>query len=88
MPITLLPSLIHYLNYKITKLQHFGSCILLDSSGKKGRRGQRTYLLGSLVKQASDLDSAQGQTDRFPALFLPYYLKTEAESNSRNVVIL
>jgi hypothetical protein len=47
----------HRLNYKIIELQHFKSWILLLSSGKKGGRGQNAYLLGLLVKLASDLDS-------------------------------
>jgi hypothetical protein len=44
----------HHLNYKIIKSQHFGSWILLLSSGKKGERGQKSYLLGPLIELASD----------------------------------
>jgi hypothetical protein len=45
---------VHRLNYNIIKLQRFGSWILLPSSGKKGERGQKTYLLGPQVELASD----------------------------------
>jgi hypothetical protein len=43
--------LVHGLNYKIIKL-HFGSLILLPSSGRKGGKGQKTYMLGPLVELA------------------------------------
>jgi hypothetical protein len=48
---------VHRLNYKFIKLQHFGSWILFPSSGIKGGRGQKAYLLGLLIELASDLDS-------------------------------
>jgi hypothetical protein len=47
---------VHRLNYKIIKLQRFGSWILLPSSGKKGGRGQKPYLLGPLVELALGLE--------------------------------
>jgi hypothetical protein len=40
---------VHYLNYKFIKLQRFGSWILLQSSGKKGGKGQGTYLFGLVL---------------------------------------
>jgi hypothetical protein len=35
---------------KFKKMRRFGSWILLQSSGKKGGRGQKTYLLGPFVE--------------------------------------
>jgi hypothetical protein len=61
---------VHSLNYKIIKLQRFGSWILPPSSGNKGGRGQKAYLLEPLVELASDLE-------------VLFYLKTEAESSFR-----
>jgi hypothetical protein len=56
-------------------------------------RGQKTYLLGSLVKLAGagpGLRLAQpgSPTDRFSVLFPLFYLMMKAESIFRNVVIL
>jgi hypothetical protein len=60
------------LNYKIIK-QRFGSWILLPSSGKKGgKRGQKTYLSGTLLDLASDLDLVQVFCPLFPH-FLAYF---------------
>jgi hypothetical protein len=73
---------VHRLNYKIIKLQRFGSWILLPSSGKKGGREQKAYLLGTLIEPASL------RLDRLSVLFPLFYLKTEAESSFRNVVFL
>jgi hypothetical protein len=47
--------IIHRLNYKIIKLQRFGSWILLPSSGKKGGRGQKAYLF--VIAQQAAFDS-------------------------------
>jgi hypothetical protein len=44
------------LNYKIIKLQCFGSWILLPSSGRRWVRGQKAHLLGPLVELALDLN--------------------------------
>jgi hypothetical protein len=35
---------VHRLNYKIIKLQRFGSCILLPSSGKRGKRTESLFV--------------------------------------------
>lgn len=44
------------LNYKVIKLQRFGSWFVLPSSGKKVIKGQSLYLVGLVVELASDLD--------------------------------
>lgn len=45
---------IYLLSYKIIKLQHFKTLILLSSLGKQGGREQKAYLLGPQVEPASD----------------------------------
>lgn len=47
---TTLLDFVHHLNYQI---KHFRSWILLSSSGKQGRRGQKTYMLSPPVELAS-----------------------------------
>jgi hypothetical protein len=46
--------------WNFTKSQRFDSWILQPSLGKKGGRGQKTYLLGSLVELASGLRPDDG----------------------------
>jgi hypothetical protein len=43
---------VHRLNYKIIKLQCFGSWILLPSSGRKRVKSTKVYLFGPLVELA------------------------------------
>jgi hypothetical protein len=49
---------IHHLNEKIIKSQHFGSWILLPSSGKKREEDRNPICWAPLVQLASDLDQA------------------------------
>jgi hypothetical protein len=70
------------INYKIRKLQSFGSWILLPSSVRKRGRGQKVYLLGPLLELVLDLD----RFEAFSPLPL-FYLNTAAASSFRNVVV-
>jgi hypothetical protein len=55
---------VHRLNYKIVKLQRFGSWILLPSSGKKGGKRIQSLSVGPLVELASDLVQVDGQVQK------------------------
>jgi hypothetical protein len=74
---------VYRLNYKIIKLQSFGSLFLPPSSVKKWKRTE-TLSVGPPGLRLAQLG---GPAYRVSVLF-PFYLKTEAEYSFRNVVIL